>query len=73
MAWMVMAGVEMLTRGCNRKTCFELNATDLPDEATAEAEAKRRNEIEKRAGHDNVTWFPSEQLDMAALMARMKR
>ena len=72
MKWLVMAGVEMTSANSNQKTCFELNATDLPTLEAAKAEAERRNAVEREAGHTNVLWYPMEQLDIAALMARMR-
>lgn len=72
MAWMVMAGVERKTRDCNSETCFELNAIDLATRELAEQEAEFRNKTERDYGHTNVLWFPMEQLDIAAMMAKMK-
>lgn len=68
--FMVMAGVEMTAANSSRETCFERNAIDLPSMEAAEAEAERRNAIERAAGHTNVLWFPMEQIDYAALMRR---
>lgn len=58
--WIVMAGVEITAKNPSRATCFDSNATNLPDEATANAEAERRNRIEKEAGHTNVLWYAME-------------
>lgn len=68
--WIVMSGGRF---GAQR--AFETNAVDLADEAAAEAEATRRNEIERAAGRDedDVLWFAINQPTMEELMAMMKR
>lgn len=71
MAWIVMAGVEMTSANSNRETCFELNAIDIPTEAKAKRIAAERNEVERRAGHTNVLWFPCP--DMSEMLAQMRR
>jgi hypothetical protein len=70
--WMVSAAITLTGKSLNRETCFKLNAIDIATEAEAKAEAKRRNAIERKAGHTNVNWYPSPMLDIAALMRGMK-
>ena len=71
--YIVSAAVTLDGKSKNRKTCFELNAVNLPDMETAQKEADRRNAVEKAAGHSNVHWYPSEWVDIEILMAKLKR
>ena len=61
-SWIVMSSVEVAK---NNGRSFETNATNLT-EAEADAEAARRNKVEKDAGHKGITWFKCED-PMAAL------
>lgn len=71
--YMVSSAVTMLKRGDNTARCFETNALDFPTLEEAQIEADRRNAMELAAGHTNVEWYPSEQLDMAEIMRRFNR
>jgi hypothetical protein len=71
MKWMVSSATTITNRNSNRDRCFELNATNLATKAEAEIEAKRRNKIERAAGHTNVDWYASEMIDIAAVMKKL--
>lgn len=57
--YMVMAATTLDGKSSNRARCFELNATNIATKAEAEAEAVRRNKVERAAGHSNVEWYAS--------------
>lgn len=65
-SWIVMAGIEVRI---NNGVSFEKNAVGLT-EKEAEAEAARRNQVEKEAGHIGILWFPSED-PMVAIMKKL--
>ena len=66
--WLVMSAQELPK---NNGRSFDSNAVGLT-QVEAEAEAVRRNAVEKAAGHKGITWFPAED-PMAALARMMKR
>lgn len=71
--FMVMSATTLDGSSRNCARCFETNATGLATMVEAETEADRRNVIERAAGHFNVEWYATEQLDIAAIMAMMKK
>lgn len=68
--WIVMSGGRF-----NSPRAFDSNATNLADEAAAEAEAKRRNEIERAAGRseDDVLWFAHDAPTLEEIQAMLAK
>lgn len=68
-----MSKFYVMSGGTSRVRAFDRNATDLT-EAEANAEAARRNKIERAAGRnkDAVLWFACPQFDIQAIMREMQ-